>query len=185
MFPQAEKALIVLAQETGVLPEHWWVWGLFIVGLFLLMILPRRLAKRSRLLDEATHKMTPQESLRRSMDQLLVELQETAREINASIDTKMIALNRLIEEADRRIETLKELRRPGAESTPEPEQKPLSEEAIRRRELEREIYRLADEGKTELEIARMTGTPRGEVELVLSLRTTPGVESSTEDGKTS
>lgn len=191
MFPQAEKALMVLAQETGLLPDRWWVWVLVLAGVILLMVLPRRLAKRSRILDDPTHKMTPQESLRRSMDELLVELQETAREINATIDTKMIALNRLIEEADRRIETLRELRRPGAvppggaKSTLAGDEKPLGEEAVKRRELEREIYRLADEGKTELEIARMTGTPRGEVELVLSLRTTGGAGPSTEDGKTS
>jgi hypothetical protein len=127
-------------------------------------------------------KRTAEEELRHSMDRLLVELQETAREINSTIDTKMIALNRLIEEADRRIETLRETRQSGAAasvtSTPSGPERALEsgredKETGKRRELEQEICRLADEGKTELEIARMTGTPRGEVELVLSLRRMP------------
>jgi hypothetical protein len=122
------------------------------------------------------------------MDQLLVELQETSREINATIDTKMIALNRLIEDANRRIETLKELRRPGSmpgtsDSPASPrDEKPLSSETLKRRELECEICRLADQGKTELEIARITQTPRGEVELVLSLRRSARDEPTTRNG---
>jgi len=180
--------MTVLAQESGILPEHWWIWALLLAVLVLLMVLPRRLVRRSRVPDDPARGSSPQESLRRSMDQLLVELQKTSREINATIDTKMIALNRLIEDADRRIETLKELRRPGgATGTPDSpapprDQRPLSAEALKRRELEHEIYRLADEGKTQLEIARITGTPRGEVELVLSLRRTAGDEPAPSDG---
>ena len=138
-------------------------------------------------------KRTAQEELRHSMDRLLVELQETARDINATIDTKMIALNRLIAEADRRLEALDaagapadtpEAHTPQAEEqqevTPPPEPEPTSPEGIKRRALEREIYRLADEGKTELEIARLTDTPRGEVELVLSLRNTSQADDAEE-----
>jgi hypothetical protein len=178
--------MTLLAQESGILPEHWWIWALFLAALILLMIIPRRLARRSRVLDDPARGPSPHEALRRSMDQLLVELQETSREINATIDTKMIALNRLIEEADHRIETLRELRRPGGAAgtpaSPAREELPLSAEALKRRELEREIYRLADEGKTELEIARITRTPRGEVELVLSLRRTARDEPTPRNG---
>lgn len=178
-----------------------WVYVGIVIVLLAVLILPRRLAKRSKILDDPNRRKTAQEELRHSMDRLLVELQETAREINATIDTKMIALNRLIEEADRRIEKLEKARRqtPAAvlrrepvdevtskpTVTPHPRaEEPVTEEDTKRRELEREIYRLADEGKTELEIARMTDTPRGEVELVLSLRQKPDEETSTADGET-
>jgi hypothetical protein len=158
------------------------VWALLAVLLVAVLTLPKRLARRSNIVEDPERKRTAEEQLRRSMDRLLVELQETAREINATIDTKMIALNHLIAEADRRLEQLGE-RSEGspaqpAPAAPQPRPEPApevpdTEEARARRRLEEQIYRLADEGKTELEIARITETPRGEVELILSLRGMP------------
>ncbi|HUV38297.1 MAG TPA: hypothetical protein VMY39_01725, partial [Planctomycetota bacterium] len=142
----------------------------------------------SRILDDPNRRRTAEEELRHSMDRLLVELQETSRDINATLDTKMITLNRLIEEADARIDALSTLRGggPGGGERPDtpqvvpqqpvtpapPDDLPDTEDVRRRRDLEREIFRLADEGRTELEIARLIDVPRGEVELVLSLRKT-------------
>jgi len=178
-----------------------WVYVAFAVVLLAVLVLPRRLAKRSKILDDPKRAGSAQEELRHSMDRLLVELQETAREINATIDTKMIALNRLIEEADRRIDRLDKLHRQtppaaaaptavdGAPSAPlpprtsAPSAPPVQEDPVRGK-IEQEIYRLADEGKTELEIARLTGTPRGEVELVLGLRREVDHETPDDDRET-
>jgi hypothetical protein len=176
-----------------------WVWALLAVLLVAILTLPRRLARRSNILEDPNRKRSAEEQLRRSMDRLLIELQETAREINATIDTKMIALNRLIEEADRRIEKLEGPSVPpaetpdtaGSETEEEPSQSPAKKRltkdddapdtpaARRRRRLEKRIYKLADEGKDMLEIARITDTPRGEVELILSLRRIPDDDGGT------
>lgn len=186
--------MLILAELTWLIAEgdnngglNPWFLVLVFGALALMLILPR-LSRRSKILDDPRQKRTAQVELRHSMDRLLVELQETAREINAAIDTKLITLNRLIEEADRKIETLRKLAssldemctraerapgRPKGEPVGPAEEEPTTEEARRRRELEREICRLADEGKTELEIARLTDTARGEVELVLSMRRMP------------
>ena len=159
---------------------------LFLAGAAVVAWTLKRRARRSALLDPPRRGGAADVELRESMDKLLVELQETSREINATIDTKTVVLNKLIEDADRRIETLKGLEKSAGSATgigatrpaarPEPAPRPPSEESRRRAALEREILRLADEGKTELEIARATGVPRGEVELVLSLRRAPDAE---------
>ena len=166
----------VLAQGRDGLPP-WWAFAIAGGGLLVVLFVPRWLARRSKVLDDPKRRPTAQEELHHSMDRLLIELQETARDINSTMDTKMIALNRLIEEADRKIETLRSMQEgpsPSPVEKPGPSAERETEEARMRRELGQEICRLADEGKTELEIARMTGSPRGEVELVLSLRKMPG-----------
>ena len=98
------------------------------------------------------------EELRVTMERLVVELEELAREISAKIDTKMKTLEVLIRQADERIEALKAL-------------SPASEE--RKRELASrygEVYELADSGMSLEDISKKTGMQAGEVELVLSLR---------------
>jgi len=98
------------------------------------------------------------EELRVTMERLVVELEELAREISAKIDTKMKTLEVLIRQADERIEALKAL-------------SPVSEE--RKRELAGrygEVYELADSGMSLEDISKKTGMQAGEVELVLSLR---------------
>lgn len=173
-------------------PSVIWMFMLVVGAMLIVLTLPRVFGRKKSSSEPApVRTFDPKRhlELQGSMDRLLVELQETAREINASLDTKMIALNRLIEEADRKIKTLQDLEgRAPAPAPPAPKdvspppvspppretEEPLSESALRRRELEREIGRLADEGKTVLEIAQLTRTPRGEVELVLSLRKAQG-----------
>ena len=187
-------AVFRVLAENGDDPGYAWL--VYLIGgivLLAVLVLPRKLAKRSRMLDEPRAPgAREQHELRRSMDRLLVELQETAREINATIDTKMIALKRLIDEADAQIRRMKELRgepttpeppaeeEPPAPETPEPEL-PLSEEAKRRLALEEEICRLKDQGKSILDIARLTDVPRGEVELILSLRHQKNAPRTRED----
>lgn len=178
----------VLLGQTGQLP--WWGYALLMVAIVLVLVLPRKLARRSRILPAT--RLSESDRLRHSMDKLLLELQEVAREVNATIDTKMVVLNQLIEEADRKIAELKKLQSaqtpsdkltapsmvgepagPALPPSPQPIRRPappMTPEEIKRRQTEAEVFRLAAEGKTRLEIAQMTGMPRGEVELVLALR---------------
>ncbi len=175
----------VLAQDKpGGLPP--WVYVAALAAVALVFILPRILARRSRTLPSRTISET--DRLKRSMEELLVQLQEFSREVNAALDTKMIALNRLIEDtetcirdAETRIEELKTLLEK-TESSGQPGTTPATEQPAsartvdgsskspQRRTMEETVLRLADEGRTDLEIAQATGMTRGEIELVLALR---------------
>jgi hypothetical protein len=114
------------------------------------------------------------------MEELTVQLQQVARQINSQIDTRFAKLEACIGDADQRIERLERLlRRAGGhegvdvtvsdQPTSAPGQTP-DRDSIRIDPMHREIYRLADEGKPPPEIARQLGRTTGEVELILNLR---------------
>lgn len=97
-------------------------------------------------------------------DRWEVEMHETARELSAQLDAKMSALQALIRDADRaaqRLEAALGKATPDADRTEPAGRTPASRE---------EIYTLADYGFDSPEIARRTGVPVGEVELILGLR---------------
>jgi hypothetical protein len=127
-------------------------------------------------LDEARPSigLAQQRSVEREMSNLLLELSEMARQVTAQLDTRSAKLEALIDEADRR---LAELRRwshtqaaahspsgPIEDSADPDSQQPTSDERYV------EVYHLADEGRSPLEIAQQLSRPRGEVELILALR---------------
>lgn len=126
---------------------------------------------------------------RDDMQELMVQLEELSRRIGAQIDTRFQKLETVIADADDRIARLEaavraargvpaldiivgeELvppavrpgpRSAGAAGTSGPQ---IDSDPQRSR-----IHRLADEGKTPIEIARVTGVKPGEVELILALR---------------
>jgi DNA-directed RNA polymerase specialized sigma24 family protein len=108
-------------------------------------------------------------------------LHETARQLSAQLDTKMVALESLIAEADRAAARLEAAidrvdgpsRR--ADDVPQPTEpaaiapKQTEEGGGRLRQCE-QIFALADYGYDATEIARRVDCPAGEVELILSLR---------------
>lgn len=108
---------------------------------------------------------------------LMLQLQQLARETNAQLDTKFIRLERCIAEADERIHRLEGmLRRAGGKPTLDttvgedspldgsPESRP-SAGSYRER-----IWALHGEGKSHLEIAQAVGKSVGEVQLIVALR---------------
>ncbi len=123
-----------------------------------------------------------------------VQMHETARELSATLDSKMRALQALIAEADRAAARLEAAgaESPHATRQPDPpDHQPATQaealrpsggsgpgadadaESTRRpsaRRCQEEIYTLADYGVDALEIARRVGSPVGEVELILGLR---------------
>jgi hypothetical protein len=108
---------------------------------------------------------------------LLLDIEDVSRQVNARLGTKMRVLDALLKEADQKIESLEQLlekKKPSAaviensdESEDEPGQGASASEADKMME---EIYRLHDSGEDALSIARKVDLPRGEVELILSLR---------------
>ena len=104
-----------------------------------------------------------------------VQMHETARELSAQLDSKMRALRTLIAEADRAADRLKAAAGKSPDLTRQPERPgpPPSDqaEALKSaRHRQEEIYTLADYGLAAAEIAGRTGSPVGEVELILGLR---------------
>lgn len=136
--------------------------------------------------------------LKREMEQLLVELNEFAREVNGQIDTRFAKLERSIADADRRIAELKRLRgeSPASDETDDSVLRANREaaEGVRDRlarsraatvqlandrspragtgtvSKEAAVYQLADGGKSPIDIARVLKCTVGEVELILNLR---------------
>ena len=173
--------------------------GLFIILLSLLRAMRRHYQTQAhpnpRRRGTATARPAPaaaraNRDIQRSMEQLLVELHAVSRDINAQLDTKMRALTQLTDQARREADRLERLlaqadrtgtadRAPSmAPSAPETTTEPAGAPEDPRR---RQIFELADAGLSTVEIARQTGQPVGEVELILSLRSSrhgPEGESS-------
>ena len=100
------------------------------------------------------------------------ELDQFARQIHSKIDLKIATLQKIIRDADQRIEELARMRRAtegqptldvclGSEAPQPADPSADSRESV---------YRLADSGYTPFQIARELSRHTGEVELILSLR---------------
>jgi len=115
------------------------------------------------------------QEFRESMQSLMLELEQLSREINSQVDTRLRALNLLIQEADEKIKELKLLQGDeGASPTrnlPPPREEPHGDAT---RDRYARVYALAEQGRSVVEIARELGLMSGEVELILALRRTAG-----------
>lgn len=134
-----------------------------------------RSARRSAALRPGTDQGAGRRELQKSMEQLLLELEELSREINGQVDTRLRALNLLIQEADGKIKELRRLQghtddegQP-ADRLPPPKQEPHPDLTSQRYA---RVYALAEKGRSVIEIAREMGLMTGEVELILALRRT-------------
>jgi DNA-binding NarL/FixJ family response regulator len=122
--------------------------------------------------------MAQQRAVERQMSNLLIELTEMARTVSASLDTRSAKLEALLDEADKRIETLRAMNASSAPIAPSNPAPLASRDEIanveiplpRLDERHTEIYALADRGRTVPEIAAALGRPSGEIELILALR---------------
>lgn len=159
----------------------------------------RRLGETRRRPDESSLEADTARVMRlkREMEQLLVELNEFAREVNGQIDTRFRKLELSIADADRRIAELKRLRGESgaADATDDSVLRANREaaEGVRDRlarartaispapregasrgtetvSKEDAVYQLADGGKRPIDIARVLKCTVGEVELILNLR---------------
>lgn len=122
-------------------------------------------------------------AIKRSLEKLLVELEELSRKIHGQIDTKFSKLDQSIVDADKRISVLRilldEAKRTTGQASNTPDTPSASDDESSNRptnptrepdERHRQIYNLADQGRTPVQIAQELGTTTGEVELILNLR---------------
>lgn len=167
--------------------------ALFLIVYFVIRPMGKR--KRDPLDHMGTRSspMATQRSVEREMSNLLVELSEMARQVTAQLDTRATKLELLMKEADEKIETLRKLQQsappPAAASSQTPSTPALRQSVAEREALMQpldaplspppepaidprhaEIYALADQGRTPVDIASRLGRPSGEIELILALR---------------
>ncbi len=131
--------------------------------IFLLIGTRLRRHQNKNIREEAMRKipsLREHRSVQTELEKLLVDLQDLARQINAQIDTRFCKLEVLIKEADEKIRKLQALKNGSNPPT-------LQEESDPEKSL---IYKLADAGKSSVEIARELNKNTGEIELILSLR---------------
>jgi hypothetical protein len=143
----------------------------FIAIILMMRGITRRIRGKSAMTSREAEARIPslreQMDVRNNLQKLLVDLQELARQINGHIDTRFCKLEVLLKEADRKIQQLEMMGLKGKSSLPEAAPGPRAEKSDPGREL---IYKLADGGKSSLEIARELNKNTGEIELILSLR---------------
>lgn len=170
------------------LPQNDQVWLIIGVGgMVVLYLLLRPKGKRPDPLATAPKfSLARQREVEGQMQNLLVELSEMARQITAQLDTRAAKLELLIKEADEKLEALRKAGAPPLTPLPPPPPElfvpndaqpeaeapaaPLPPAAPEMDRRHAEVYRLADEGQSAIEIARRVNRPTGEVELILALR---------------
>jgi hypothetical protein len=162
-------APILVDAPNQLTPTEWWtliLLGAF--GLFYLMVL-RPMSRRKDPLDRppAFASLSQQRTVERQMQNLLVELSEMARQITAQLDTRAGKLEALIKEADEKIAAMHSQNNGSSDAPAAPPPAAFEEMPDPRHA---EVYALADQGRDASDIATELGRPRGEVELILALR---------------
>ncbi|HEX3357589.1 MAG TPA: hypothetical protein VHS31_11520, partial [Tepidisphaeraceae bacterium] len=134
-----------------------------------------KLKKKDPLEKAPFSSLAQQRTVERQMQNLLVDLSEMARQMNAQIDTRAAKLEQLIKEADQRIALLGKQSGSSNGSHIEPPAMPAPAASAPEIPMpvdprHAEVYSLADLGQDAKEIAARLNRPSGEVELILALR---------------
>ena len=123
--------------------------------------------RKDSLAHPATMSLAGQREVEKQMTELLVELEQMARQMTAQLETRATKLELLIAQADERLVAL---RRAGAElDSPAPIESP-SDVAHLPDPRHAAVYDLRDQGLSARQIAQRVGKPYGEIELILALR---------------
>jgi hypothetical protein len=156
----------------------------------MLLIRARRRARRSAARERPVvgqPPRTPDTVTARTLEQLMVEVQELTRLCAAQMENRAVRLEKLIRDADERLERLE---RAGGGATTSPHLHrpqvevrgggtgalggragaPLMATLDGPDPLTRQVYRLADDGRSAVEIARELDEQIGKVDLILALR---------------
>lgn len=161
------------------------------VGAICLVLLAIAALRRSQLHRVTARELTrtqraqvrDEREVEHSMDDLLTQLEEVSRRIDAQVDSGLARLETAIKAADARIARLNEassavVKRAPANppdsakpaAAPPHSEPPTAAPSFSPDQRRRQIYELADAGTSPLTIADKLHLPIGEVELILSLR---------------
>lgn len=160
---------------------------LITVGMLMGIRSKRRRAGARSSARERVDELRQKQAVRGDLEQLMTEVEQLAKRFGTQLDAKMMQMERLIDEADRKIAELKQLEQarraamslqvseptsfsplPTANPqppAPNPPPAPSPDEALKR-----SVCALADRGVDPVEIANQLNEHVGKVELILALR---------------
>lgn len=159
--------------------------------LLIVMYFMSRIAKRKRTggvsilsSHEQLERLRQARGMRGDLEQLMVEIEQMAKRMSAHLDAKSMYLQRLLDMADQRIETLRALEKPDAPPAVRPSRddtladakasvpsaSPSHENDLPDDPLAKQVYALADQGQDSHAIARKLEEHVGKIELILALR---------------
>ena len=147
----------------------WAAIGLTIVTVMYAVIRPWFRKKDPLNKAPAYASLAQQRSVERQMQNVLVDLSAMSRQITAQLDTRAAKLEALIREADEKIALMKSVQSSAlppsglAFQVDSPEPPPSDPRHA-------QVYALADQGRSSMEIAQQLNRPSGEIELILALR---------------
>ena len=182
-FGPGEVSFLPALLGAGAVSSSQIIMLVLAVGMLALLMIStyRRTRQRRRAprtsARELYGKLQKESEVKRDMDQVMLELDQLARQIHGRIDTRFAKLEAVIRDADERIDELSRLLRaaegiPGVDVTldrEDPDQpSPSSDQAADSRY--GSVYRLADSGVPVTQIAQEVGKTTGEIELILALR---------------
>lgn len=168
--------------------------GLLLITISLLMRVRKRKMQKSSnkplTPDEHIEKVRQAKGVRADLEDIMVEIEQMAKRMGAQLDNKSARLEALIEQADKRINELKQAQResPGRSGAGKPNnnastnardespsEAPQPSEAAEPPEppedpLATSIYALADAGHDPIHIAQKLSQDVGKIELILALR---------------
>ena len=166
---------LLQSQSERMLPELLMAAGVALLIVFVVLNVRRRFAARGgeRLTSqEKLERIKQTHGMRDDLRDMMVELEDLTRRFGAQLDAKTVRLEKLLQEADARIDELRRLRGgehdagasagDSAKAEPPPEEEPDP--------LTRDIYERADAGQTPLQIAGDLNEHVGKIELILALR---------------
>jgi hypothetical protein len=114
--------------------------------------------------------LSGQRGVEKQMTELLVELEQMARQMTAQLDTRAARLEALIREADEKIARLQQA---GTALSTSPNLMQDSSQAFLPSlpdARHSQVYELADQGLSAWQVSRELNRPTGEIELILALR---------------
>jgi hypothetical protein len=163
--------------------QGWVALAVAVMCIGYLLFRPKLKKRKDPLEKTPFSSLSRQRSVERQMQNLLVELSDMTRQMNAQIETRAAKLQELMRQADERIAELRRLQGEppdigeSSQTHVEPEApapKPVipvhDPTLIDIDPRHAEIYTMADQGRDAREIAAKLNRPSGEVELILALR---------------
>jgi DNA-binding NarL/FixJ family response regulator len=127
-----------------------------------------RSARKDPMSGQPRLSLAQQRQIEQELQDLLAELSEMSRKLSAELDTRAEKLERLIREAQEKIDAL-ESAAPGVVRPPVQPPAPRTGPGLFEPR-HAEVYNLADQGRSLQEIAKTLDRPSGEIELILALR---------------
>jgi hypothetical protein len=148
--------------------QRWTLICAVALTLLYLFMRPRR-KRKDPLARPSSLSLAGQREVEKQMTELLVELEQMARQMTSQLETRSTKLELLIREADARIASLQSAGASAPAHEPaQLEQVPPCASLSDPRH--GDIYEMADRGDSAHDIAQRLSRPHGEIELILALR---------------